>query len=395
MTSSFADRWLLPDGIEELLPPAAQQLENLRRRLLDGFAAAGYEQVFPPLVEYLESLLTGTGHDLDLQTFKLTDQLTGRLMGVRADITPQTARIDAHSLGREGVTRLCYAGTVLRTRAEFGESRAPIQLGAELYGHVGVDGDIEIVALMIDAVNTAGAFDLLLDLGHVGICRALVQAAALNREQCDTLFDIYRRKALPELETFVASEVKDAALASALAALPRLAGDLSVLALARQQLSALALPAVDAAIADLQRVAEALTQLHPGLQIFVDLGELRGYHYHTGLVFAAYAAAGCGTHGGDALAKGGRYDHVGEVFGRARPATGFSMDLKTLLRFALNETPAALIYAPAGQDAVLVTAIRRLRAEGQRVVQALPGEKMEASSSHLVLIDGEWKVAHN
>lgn len=371
MTS--ADRWLLPDGIDEILPPKAARLEQLRRDVLDLYRSWGYEQVFPPLVEYLESLLTGAGNDLALQTFKLTDQLTGRLMGVRADMTPQVARIDAHPLGREGVVRLCYAGHVLRAKPEsIMASRSLIQVGAEIYGHAGVTSDIEVIRLMLDTLQLGNCGQVHLDLGHVAIYRSLVQAAGLDEAAEWQLFDIFQRKAVPELEQFLAGQVTDPALSAMLRTLVSLAGDVGTLGKARHLLSGA--PGIGQVLAELEQIAAAIGQSHPGVQLYFDLGELRGYHYHTGAVFSAYLPGM-----GQAIAKGGRYDHIGEVFGRARPATGFSTDLAELVRRVAEGPVAERIFAPLAADPALGQSIQSLRTAGHVVVQALDVSQTPAS----------------
>ncbi|MDY6919121.1 MAG: ATP phosphoribosyltransferase regulatory subunit [Pseudomonadota bacterium] len=386
-----ADRWLLPDGIDEILPPQAAKLEQLRRELLDLYTSWGYEQVFPPLVEYLESLLTGAGHDLELQTFKLTDQLTGRMMGVRADMTTQVARIDAHTLGRQGVNRLCYAGHVLHAKPEtLGASRSLIQIGAELYGHAGIASDIEIIDLMLETLARAGCDELHLDLGHVGIYRALAAEAGLEPDQEWQLFGMFQRKAVPELKAFLERQVPVASVRGMLQALVTMAGDASVLERARQALSG-APTQVQTALADLQRIAAALESRHPRVNLYFDLGELRGYHYHTGTVFSAYVPGM-----GQAIANGGRYDHIGEVFGRARPATGFSTDLAVLIQRRHSAPVATRIFAPrveASRAAALQQAIAGLRARGRVVVQALDGDQTPVElgcTQQLVPAGGDW-----
>ena len=372
------DRWLLPEGIEELLPPQARRLEALRRRLLDLYAAWGYDQVMPPFVEYLESLLVGSGHDLDIDTFKLTDQLTGRLMGVRADMTQQVARIDAHRLKRDEPTRLCYMGTVLHTRPSGpAGSRSPLQVGAELYGHAGVESDTEIVALLVETLEACGIHDAHLDLGHVGIFRQLAEMAGLDHDREAELFEMLQRKARAELETAVAEYGLDDDHAGRLLALIDLNGGDEVLAAARERLAG-AGPRVDAALATLAAIATAMRRERPGLTLHFDLAELRGYRYHTGVVFAAFVPGH-----GDVLARGGRYDEVGRFFGRARPATGFSADLRTLMQLADDEAtalPDSGIFAPADDDPALCATIRELRAAGERVIRALPGQAGDAAT---------------
>jgi len=363
-------RWLLPEGIEEVLPEQARQLEGLRRRLLDLFDRWGYELVMPPLIEYLESLLVGTGNDLDLQTFKLTDQLTGRTMGVRADMTPQVARIDAHHLKRPVPTRLCYFGTVLHTRPDgFAGSRSLLQVGAELYGHAGIESDLEVLRLMVETLRQVGIDQPYLDLGHVGIYRGLVAQAGLDQEQETELFDALQRKAKPEIRSLVEAWQLAADDARMLQALADLNGDRRVLDDAATQLAG-ASDEVQAALAKLQQIAAALQQVLPDLKLHFDLAELRGYRYHTGAVFAAYAPGR-----GQAIAVGGRYDGIGKAFGQARPATGFSTDLRTLVALAAETPPpVTAIFAPADADADLRDKIAELRAAGERVIMALPGQ---------------------
>ena len=281
------DRWLLPDGIEEILPDRALKVERLRRRLLDLYHSWGYDLVIPPLAEFTDSLLSGAGSDLDLMTFKITDQLTGRMMGVRADITPQAARMDAHSLQRNSPNRLCYAGQVLYTRARGPlESRSPIQLGVELFGEASLDADVEVMSLLVKTLSYSGLDDIHLDIGHVGIYRALEQAAGLSAEQSAELFALLQRKDAG-LQQWLASNVADAELATMLAALPGLAGDASMLSQAKQVL-ANAPAAVLQALSEVEAVASQLAECAPNVALFLDLSELRGYHYHTGIVFAAY-----------------------------------------------------------------------------------------------------------
>ena len=365
------ERWLLPEGIEEVLPRQARALERLRRRLLDIYDRWGYERVMPPFIEYLESLLTGTGNDLDLQTFKLTDQLSGRMMGIRADMTPQVSRIAACHLQQDAPVRLCYIGSVIKTRPDsFASSRSPLQLGAELYGHSGVESDIEILCLMIETLHQSGIAQPYIDLGHVGIYRGLAQQAGLSQEQEATLFDALQRKARPEIEACLGDWKLDDSVASMLLALVDLNGGEEVLQQAKEQLQNAA-EGVTAALKNLAAIADGLRLQQPQLNLHYDLAELRGYHYHTGVVFAAYVPGR-----GLAIAQGGRYDDIGEVFGNARPATGFSTDLKVLVEI-VPESDDSLnaIFAPADNAIELMKLINELRAQGQRVIQALPGQK--------------------
>jgi ATP phosphoribosyltransferase regulatory subunit len=368
--------WLLPEGIDELLPPRALQLEMLRRDLLDQFNGWGYDLVSPPFIEYLESLLTGTGGDLDLRTFKLTDQITGRTLGIRADITPQAARIDAHQLRREGPTRLCYVGTVLNTRNDgFAGSRSPVQIGAELYGHSGEESDHEILCLMLKTLERAGIDNVYLDLGHVGIFRALAQESGLDKQQELALFDALQRKAVSEIDALLDSYGLGADAHRRLTSLASLSGD-DALERARYSLTG-AGTAVQSALAQLERLAALLVEQRPDVPVHFDLAELRGYHYHTGVVFAAFV-----PELGQEIARGGRYDDIGQLFGRARPACGFSADLKMLMRLgrAENLKQATGVFAPAEDDPALRQRVDELRAEGRRVVVALPGQPGDAGT---------------
>jgi ATP phosphoribosyltransferase regulatory subunit len=313
--------WLLPENVEDVLPPQAWRMEDLRRALLDLFRARGYQLVIPPLMEYVDSLLTGVGADLDLKTFKLVDQLSGRLMGVRADITPQVARIDAHLLAANAVNRLCYAGSVLHTQPDgFHRSREPIQLGAELYGSADAAADLEVLTLMLDALASAGIADLQLDIGHVGVYRALAAEAALSGESEHRLFEALQAKDSSAVSALTASLPQ--ALRDAFSALPQLYGSRSILIEARSRLPQL--PSVAAALDTLDTLERGLAAA--SVDAAYDLAELRGYGYHSGVVFAAYTSGRS-----RAIAQGGRYDEVGAVFGRARPATGFSLDLRELV----------------------------------------------------------------
>ena len=382
-----AETWLLPDGIQDVLPKDAIRLEALRRRLLDLYQSWGYELVFPPLVEYLESLLTGSSHDLELMTCKITDQLTGRLMGVRADITPQVARLDAHCLPHEHTARYCYSGTILTTLPQgLSTSRAPIQIGAELYGCADVSADIEIIRLMLSTLQQADVRQIHLDLGHVAVFRELAKAAQLSVEQESQLFDIYQRKSLPELNALVGQLPQ----AEWFVALGQLSGNVQVIEQA-QQAFVNAPDSVKQALADMQTIVQALQGFADNVSISVDLSELRGYHYHTGLVFAAYTA-----HSAAEIAKGGRYDCIGEAFGRARPATGFSADLKTLVSFVGQMAATRKIFAPAIDDNSLQIMVTQLRNQGHIVIQALNNDHSTAQqlgcTQQLVLRQQTWQV---
>ncbi len=369
MTS--VERWMLPDGIEEILPPEAQQVEGLRSNLVSLFGRWGYQLVIPPMMEFVDSLVVGLGDDVDLSTFKVTDQLTGRSMGIRADITPQIARIDAHSLQRSGVTRLCYSGHVLKTRMKGAlGSRNPMQVGVELFGWPGLDADTEIISLMLDTFEHAKVGDICLDLGHVGIYRALAEAAGLSEADETTFFNLMQSKALVEIGDWVEANIKDEKMAQWLLALPRLFGPKKTLAKARIAFEG-APDEVFAAIDELEAVAEIMEVRFPGAQLHFDLSELAGYHYLTGLVFAAYALGR-----GEAIARGGRYDHIGEVFGRARSAIGFTADLVALSRLSLKpkSSPSA-VFAPVSDDPRQWLAIQSLRAEGQVVVVGVAAQE--------------------
>ncbi len=384
---TLVDRWLLPDGVEELLPAQAAQVESLRRKLLDLYQRWGYELVVPPLMEYTESLLVGLGGDIDLLTFRVTDQLTGRLMGLRADITPQAARIDAHSLNREGPVRLCYAGSVLHTRPKKPlASRSPIQLGAELYGDNSQASDLEIICLMLETLRVAGLENITLDTGHVAVYRAVVDAAQLDAEQEARYFDILQRKGVTELENFITDLAPAERVADQLRGLNALHGGSEVLAKGRELFAEL--PAAIDAIASLEQLQSQLTARIPSLSFYFDLAELRGFHYHTGLVFSALV-----SEHGQAVASGGRYDDIGEVFGRARPATGFSIDLKSLLNLVAPTPPPPGIFAPYNDSISQWQAVQALRDAGERVVSGLPGQApAEDCDRQLVEQNGQWQV---
>ncbi|MHA3885634.1 ATP phosphoribosyltransferase regulatory subunit [Stutzerimonas degradans] len=387
------DRWLLPDGIEEVLPPEAARIETARRRVLDLFQRWGYELVITPHVEFLESLLTGSGQDLDLRTFKVTDPLSGRQMGLRADITPQVARVDAHTLRREGPSRLCYAGSVLHAKPQaLATSRSPIQLGAELYGDGSASSDIEVISLMLEMLELADVPDVHMDLGHVGIYRGLARAAGLMGETEQRLFDALQRKAMDEIECLTAA--LEPTLAGMLRALARLCGGREALDEAQAALAE-APAEVRQALQTLIRIADQLAARYPKMPLYFDLGELRGYHYHTGVVFAVFVPGV-----GQSIAQGGRYDDIGADFGRSRPATGFSTDLKTLVSLGNADlsTPVSGIWAPHSDDPALWQVICRLRRDGERVVQALDGQAADAAAAlgcdrQLLDKDNSWIVA--
>ena len=378
--------WLLPEYLADALPHEAAQIERLRRAVLDLFRVSGYELVMPPMLEYLDSLLTGSGSDLTLRTFKLVDQLSGRTLGVHADMTPQVARIDAHLLNRQGVTRLCYCDSVLHTRpASQASSREPIQLGAELYGYAGVEADQEVIRLLAAALKTAGTPASRIDISHVGVFRSLSHAAGLDADAEGRILQYLQVKDLPGLAECCADLAEP--LRSAFLLLPELYGGADVLDVAARQLPAL--PEISAALETMRHLRTAL----PELPLSFDLADLRGYHYHNGVVFAAYCPGfSC------AVAHGGRYDGVGKEFGRARPATGFSLDLREVARASAGSAPLGAILAPycssgAPADRALAERVAALRANGEVVVEMLPGTSGSEGpwcDRRLVESDGNW-----
>lgn len=374
--------WLLPENIADVLPSEARKIEELRRTMLDNFRLYGYELVMPPMLEYLESLLTGAGQDMELRTFKLVDQLSGRTMGVRADMTTQVARIDAHLLNRNSVTRLCYAGSVLHTRPSgLHATREPLQIGAEIYGHAGLEADAEIQELALASLALAGITQVRLDLCHVGVVRAILAANAPAQKDEAALFALLKAKDMPGLQTL--TQHYDGTTRAALLTLPSLYGDGSVIAHARTVLPPL--PGIAKALDELA----SLVQLAGNAMVTVDLADLRGYQYESGAMFAAYVPGLP-----NAVARGGRYDHVGEAFGRARPATGFSLDLRELARLLPSAERKSAIRAPWGKDASLHAEIRKLRDAGEIVIQSLPGHENDQDEFDcdraLVLENGNW-----
>ena len=388
-------RWLLPDGVEEILPADAGKLELIRRDLLDLYKSWGYQFVITPLIEYLDSLLVGSSHDLDLQTFKITDQLSGRMMGIRADITPQVARIDAHCLDREGPVRLCYSDNVLHTKPRgIMTSRVPIKIGAELYGHSSSNCDVEMICLMYESLNMLEVSDIHIVLGHVGIFRKLVQEANLGKSEEQNLFESVQRKAFDEVDEKIGRLVSNKHIGEMISTLVRLSGDESILKTALEQFSK-APRSVKSELEELESVSKKLKERLPDMKLCFDLCELRGYEYHTGIVFAAYS-----PHYGRAISKGGRYDHIGEVFGRARPASGFDSDLKVLAKLSSKTFDQNKgIIAPDILDQGLQELVTKLRANGETVItnldkSALEGQALEELNCdrHLVKEDGSWIV---
>jgi ATP phosphoribosyltransferase regulatory subunit len=380
-------KWLLPEYIDDLLPVEAENVERIRRRLLDHFALSGYRLVRPPLLEHLESLLTGTGRELDLYTFKVVDQLSGRLLGLRADTTLQVARIDAHLLNDDGITRLCYAGSVLHTRPMgLSQSREVMQVGAELYGHAGIAADREVLSLMLSSLATLGVSRVHVDLGHVGVFRALVDSVQPEAEVAADLFAAMRIKDVPAITAIVRDFPP--ATRDSLMRLTELYGDAGdVLARAADALPSL--PAIDSALAELSTLVTAIGD--PSIAIQVDLAELRDLDYHNGVVFSAYA----GGHAA-AIGRGGRYDNIGAAFGRRRPATGFSLYPRLLAALVEPDPPRRGVLAPASDDPSLQAAIAALRAAGDFVVIAIEGDSADPAAHRcdrrLTLHGGKWQV---
>lgn len=358
--------WLLPEYIADVLPSEARKIEELRRLMLDNFRLYGYELVMPPLLEYVESLMTGAGADTDLRTFKLVDQISGRMLGLRADMTTQVARIDAHLLNRATVTRLCYAGSVLHTRPSgLHATREPFQIGAEIYGHAGLEADAEIQELALASLSLAGFTDMRLDLTHVGVLHAILEQDPAAKKDYDAIVALLRGKDVPGLQQQCA-KYSDTTRATLLA-LPNLYGDVEVLKRAREVLPAL--PGITHALAELAALAASAIGR---AEVAIDLADLRGYQYESGAMFALYVPGLP-----NAVARGGRYDHVGEAFGRARPATGFSLDLRELARLLPTAERKHSIRAPWGNAPELKEKIAELRKSGEVVIQSLPGHNDE------------------
>ncbi len=380
--------WLLPEHIADVLPAEAARIEQLRRSLLDRARCCGFELVIPPLLEHLESLLSGTGRELDLKTFKLVDQISGRTLGLRGDSTPQAARIDAHLLNHEGVTRLCYCGPVLHTRPRgLRATREPLQFGAEIFGHAGLEADLEAQELALDALRSAGVERLVIDLADARVLRGVLAGVAMETAQLQDVVQALSEKDVSALAVLTAAAPAQAR--RALAALPALYGGPEVLQRASQVLPDH--PLVRQALADLAWLADHLQRAHPELQVGFDLSDLSGYAYYSGPRFALY-----GADWSDALVRGGRYDEVGAIFGRNRPAVGFGLDLKALAEVARLPLSSQAILAPWGEDAELRAAVRRLREGGEVVVFALPGHAPEAQAvacdRELVSVHGRWAV---
>jgi len=383
------NRWLLPEDIADVLPAEARKVESLRRAILDLYQSYGYELVAPPILEFLDSLLTGTGSDLNLQTFKLVDQLSGRTLGLRADMTPQVARIDAHLLNREGVTRLCYAGSIAHARTPVGSSaREELQLGAEIYGCATWEADFEAISLLLKTLSVAGLNKVYLDLSHAGVLEGILDGQTIAKTDIETLYSLLQSKDRPRLAIW--AKCLPAKSAEALMALTELNGPCAqVLANAKKALPKHKL--IDEALAQLEMLISATAALSSDVELSVDLADLRGYQYHSGVMFAAYV-----DKLPQPIARGGRYDHVGQAFGRPRPATGFSMDLLTLANLAPVAQRKSAIVAPWAFDADLAIKIAELRNAGEVVIQAISGDAVETAEyfcdRELVVQGGSWEV---
>ena len=384
----MSSAWLLPEHIADVLPARARHIEALRRGLLDTAAGYGFELVIPPLLEHIESLLSGTGHALDLQTWKLVDQLSGRTLGLRADSTPQAARIDAHMLNREGVTRLCYCGPVLHTRTDgSGSTREPLQFGAEIYGHAGLEADLEIQDLALECLRVAGVGGVVLDLADARIVRSVLAGVVADAERLEAVYEALAAKDGAELRNLCRAFPYEAQ--RGLQSLVGLYGDESVFADARRLLPDR--PAIVTALAELQTLASHVRQAHPEIAVGFDLADSSGYAYYSGARFAAYANGAS-----DAIARGGRYDEVGAIFGRNRPAVGFGLDLKDLAMLTSGPAARPAIRAPWSEAPGLRAAVRELRSRGEIVVAELPGQAEDsqptAADRRLVGERDRWSV---
>jgi ATP phosphoribosyltransferase regulatory subunit len=383
------NRWLLPEDIADVLPAEARKVETLRRAILDLYQSYGYELVAPPILEFLDSLLTGTGSDLNLQTFKLVDQLSGRTLGLRADMTPQVARIDAHLLNREGVTRLCYAGSIAHARTPVGSSaREELQIGAEIYGCATWEADFEAISLLLKTLSIAGLNNIYLDLSHAGVLEGILDGQAIAKADIETLYGLLQTKDRPRLSIW--AKALPAKSAEALMALTELNGPCAqVLDSAKKSLPKH--PLIEAALAQLEKLVAATEAFSNHVEPSIDLADLRGYQYHSGVMFAAYV-----DKLPQPIARGGRYDHVGQAFGRPRPATGFSMDLLTLASLAPMPQRRSAIVAPWIDDAALASKIMELRLSGEVLIQAMAGDTVETAEylcdRELVKQGGSWEV---
>jgi len=385
-------RWLLPDGVDEVLPPRARTLEDLRRKLLDIFDRWGYELVMPPIVEYLDSLLSGIGEDLDLQTFKLIDQLSGRMMGVRADITPQIARIDAHRMVSEAPQRFCYVGPVVHTLPDkFAGSRNPLQIGAELYGHTGIESDAEVITLLIEVLRAANVPEVTIELGHMGLFHAIFEQGQFDDAFESKVLELLLKKDATGLRELLATTELSEDINEHLLALTDLNGGHEVLEQARAAL-ARAPASVGQALDDIENLVRLIRDRVADVDVHLDFAELRGYRYHTGIMFAAYT-----PDVGRAIAWGGRYDNIGKSFGRLRSATGFSTDLKVLVLVSADKSVRLpRIFAPAGNEPDLLRAMAKYRSAGYTVIQGLPGRFGGASElgcdQEMTNASGTWQL---
>jgi ATP phosphoribosyltransferase regulatory subunit len=378
--------WLLPEQFSDVLPGEASAIEQLRRTLLDATAGYGYELVIPPLLEYVDSLLSGTGQDLDLQTFKLVDQLSGRTLGLRADMTPQATRIDAHLLNRSGVVRLCYCGSVVRTHAQgVYATREPQQFGAECYGHAGLEADLEVQQLAVRSLQLAGVARVTMTLSDVRIVRGVLAGMLAGPQQINAMLEALSRKDEPRLRELLVAAAP--AQRDAVLALTGLYGDVGVLDAAQRLLPQR--PLIQEALADLAHLAA--THARAGVDVQIDLGDLRGYNYHSGVIFGLYADGNP-----DALARGGRYDEIGATFGRSRPATGFSLDLRELVRHAAPQLPRPAVRAVWSAQPGYAEAVRELRERGATVIELPAGVALEgqrfAFDRELGCVGGRWLV---
>ncbi|MDG6773121.1 ATP phosphoribosyltransferase regulatory subunit [Thiomicrorhabdus sp. ZW0627] len=384
--------WFTPEGLEDLLPPQAQKLEFYRRKLIDGFHLSGYDLVLPPIAEFTDSLLTGTGLHRATDTCRFTDQESGRMMGVRSDMTPQVARIVSNRLkASEGISRLCYVGEVLKTRNNKAKgSRSPIQVGAELFGHQGVESDIEVIELMLESLSLISLPQLQLSLGHVGVVDELMSLANLSEEQQADLLDILKRKAIPEYQEWLAKTDMSAQIHTVFSGMLDLVGDAqTVISEAKKLFSGLESSVLDSALGHLEQIVSHILTTQD-VSIHLDLADIRGYHYHTGVIFGCYSTG----RQLQLIAKGGRYDGIGADFGMSLPATGFSLDLRTALDLLepVEEIVKGRVYAPVSADMALKARVAELKNEGYQVISAYDGESVEEGAANLVFESGQWIV---
>ena len=384
--------WVFPEGIEEIIPPFAQQLDWLCRDIIDLYTTWGYQLVIPPIIEYLDSLLTGTGKDLELQMFKLTDQLNGRLMGIRADITPQVARIDAYNMRQDSPTRLCYLGPVLHTLPQYtGSNRCPLQVGAELYGHKGIESDMETLCLMVETLKTVGLKDIHIDFGHASVYQTLVKLLKIEGRVEEQLFSALQRKSLSELNSMITENLLSEEAGEIFVTLTKSNGSAS--ALQQGSVSFKNLPQeIQHYIDEIQGIVRLAKQRMGDVEYSFDLCELHGYRYHTGITFTAYV-----PNYGYGIAFGGRYDGIGNAFGRSRPATGFSTDINILMSLGVTDKPRKMpIYAPCSDAKDQLAAINDLRSKGEIVICQLAGQKSTAAEMgcgrQLILQEDQWLV---